>query len=264
MTSPIGKSGRDQTTAGGDTAADERIRPDVGRTAPGNGDAASEPIVPDADRIVPDAGRTAPGTGALDDERIVPDGERIVLDEELLVLNDEQITPDDERITDDKRIVPGGERIALASERKVLDKDDVVGEGGSTAEVSAAAGPPPDVTSGSAAARRSASESTGPPGRWPEIQAMFVDDPRASVELAAGLMDDSVETLFAAVKERQLALLSTWRWTGAGTEELRNALRAYRTFWNQVYAFWNQVDTFWNQVDALCGTPGGVQSQPHS
>ncbi len=93
---------------------------------------------------------------------------------------------------------------------------------------------------------------------------MFVDDPRASVELAAGLMDDSVETLFAAVKERQLALLSTWRWTGAGTEELRNALRAYRTFWNQVYAFWNQVDTFWNQVDALCGTPGGVQSQPRS
>ena len=160
--------------------------------------------------------------------------------------------------------MPGGERIALASERKVLDKDDVVGEGGSTAEVSAAAGPPPDVTSGSAAARRSASESTGPPGRWPEIQAMFVDDPRASVELAAGLMDDSVETLFASVKERQLALLSTWRWTGAGTEELRNALRAYRTFWNQVYAFWNQVDTFWNQVDALCGTPGGVQSQPHS
>ena len=66
---------------------------------------------------------------------------------------------------------------------------------------------------------------------------MFVDDPRASVELAARLMHDSVETLIASVKERQHALLSGWQGTGASTEELRTALRAYRTFWNQVDSF---------------------------
>ena len=66
---------------------------------------------------------------------------------------------------------------------------------------------------------------------------MFVDDPRASVELAAGLMDESVEALIATVKERQHALLSAWQGTGTGTEDLRTALQAYR-------AFWYRVDTF--------------------
>lgn len=66
---------------------------------------------------------------------------------------------------------------------------------------------------------------------------MFVDDPRASVELAAGLAADSVQALIASVKERQHALLSAWQGADAGTEDLRTALRAYRTFWNRVDAF---------------------------
>jgi len=32
---------------------------------------------------------------------------------------------------------------------------------------------------------------------------MFVDDPRSSVELAAGLVDDSVESIVMSVKEQQ-------------------------------------------------------------
>jgi hypothetical protein len=34
--------------------------------------------------------------------------------------------------------------------------------------------------------------------RWPEIQAMFVDDPRASVQLVASLLDHSVDALVAS------------------------------------------------------------------
>jgi hypothetical protein len=46
-----------------------------------------------------------------------------------------------------------------------------------------------------------------PAGRWIEIQAMFVDDPRACVELAVGLVDDRVEAHVTSVRERQHWLL---------------------------------------------------------
>ncbi len=50
-------------------------------------------------------------------------------------------------------------------------------------------------------------------------------------------MDESVEALIASVRQRQQVLLSAWQGTDAGTEELRNALQGYRTFWNQLDAF---------------------------
>ena len=252
MTSPIGQSGRDQKEADGDMPAEERITSAARPTAPGNSGPADEPVVSDDERIVPDAGRTAPGDSApddeqivSDDEQIVPDGERIVSDSEPIALDDERVMPDDERIVpDDERIVVldddplmlDDDPLVLDDDQDVLDKDDVAGEGGSAAAASAAAGPSSELTPGPEA-RRSVSEGTRPGGRWPEIQSMFVDDPRASVELAAGLMDDSVQTLIASVKERQHALLSSWQPAGASTEELRSALRAYRTFWNQVDSF---------------------------
>jgi hypothetical protein len=70
--------------------------------------------------------------------------------------------------------------------------------------------------------------------RWHEIQAMFVDDPRASIELAAGLVDDRIEAFVVSVKDRQQALRSAWHGDDAGTEDLRLALRRYRAFWNHL------------------------------
>ena len=69
---------------------------------------------------------------------------------------------------------------------------------------------------------------------WNEIQAMFVDDPRASIERAAGLVDDRVEELIQSIRGRQLSMQSAWQATYAGTEELRVALQHYRTFWNSL------------------------------
>jgi hypothetical protein len=69
---------------------------------------------------------------------------------------------------------------------------------------------------------------------WNEIKAMFVDDPRASIERAAGLVDDRVEELVASVRERQHSMRSAWQANHAGTEELRVALQHYRTFWNSL------------------------------
>jgi hypothetical protein len=71
-------------------------------------------------------------------------------------------------------------------------------------------------------------------GPWNEIQAMFVDDPRASIERAAGLVDDRVEELIQSLRGRQLSMQSAWQATHAGTEELRVALQHYRTFWNSL------------------------------
>src|ERR1022692_551735 len=80
-------------------------------------------------------------------------------------------------------------------------------------------------------------DSTSPDAQWPEIQAMFVDDPLSSVELAAGLVVDSARALARSIKERQDALLAVRHGDGAGTEELRLALQQYRALWNRLEDF---------------------------
>ena len=107
---------------------------------------------------------------------------------------------------------------------------------GSPSLGSAAAIVPESVTDSYPASNTAspASNTTSAGGPWNEIQAMFVDDPRASIERAAGLMDDRVEELIQSVKERQHSMQSVWQTTDAGTEELRVALQHYRTFWNSL------------------------------
>jgi hypothetical protein len=76
-----------------------------------------------------------------------------------------------------------------------------------------------------------ASRAAGADRQWSELMAMFVDDPRGSVQLAAGLVEHAVEDLVASVRHRQASLASAWQDTEAGTEALRGALREYRAFW---------------------------------
>ena len=73
--------------------------------------------------------------------------------------------------------------------------------------------------------------------RWHEIKAMFVDDPRSSAEMAAGLVDDSVQALVASVREQQDSLLAAWHGENAGTEELRAAVQHYRAFGDRLADF---------------------------
>jgi len=79
--------------------------------------------------------------------------------------------------------------------------------------------------------------STATDSRWPEIQAMFVDDPLSSVELAAGLVVDSAHAVAVSIKQRQDALLAARQGNNAGTEELRLALQQYRALWNRLEDF---------------------------
>ena len=73
--------------------------------------------------------------------------------------------------------------------------------------------------------------------RWHEIQAMFVDDPHSSAEMAAGLVDESVQALVASVREQQDSLLAAWHGENAGTEELRAAVQHYRAFGGRLADF---------------------------
>jgi hypothetical protein len=90
-----------------------------------------------------------------------------------------------------------------------------------------------------AAAEAAAGGGTaGHPGqlhqRWAAIQAAFVDDPRGSVAAAAELVTEAVGTLVASVKERERGLRGEWDRGGVDTEGLRNALRSYRRFLDQL------------------------------
>jgi hypothetical protein len=232
MTSPIGKSRQDQMEPADGSPEDERLMPEEERPVP-----EEERPVPEDERPVPDAGATVPGEGEL-----VPDEERIVLADD----------PDDDPvILDDDRIVPGQGDAATAGspgqaavgtvgrDAQEAGADDMAAGADDMPAgtlVTAPAGPQPAAAAARTSAR-GAAESTSLSAQWPEILAMFVDDPRASVEMAAGLTDDSVEALIGSVKQRQHALLSAWQGTDAGTEDLRTTLQAYRTFWNHVDAF---------------------------
>jgi hypothetical protein len=67
---------------------------------------------------------------------------------------------------------------------------------------------------------------------WHDIQAMFVDDPRGSVDLAAAAADSAVSALLETLHQRQSALVpaGTTSADPGSTEQLREALRSYRVF----------------------------------
>jgi hypothetical protein len=70
--------------------------------------------------------------------------------------------------------------------------------------------------------------------RWSEILVSFVDDPRSSVQMAAGAVDEAIDEFVNSVRARQRALASSWQGTETDTERLRTALRDYRKLWHQV------------------------------
>jgi hypothetical protein len=72
---------------------------------------------------------------------------------------------------------------------------------------------------------------------WTEIQAAFVDEPRSAVEQADGLVAEAIQKLagmFAAERDR---LEGQWdRGDDVDTEDLRQALQRYRSFFTRLLA----------------------------
>jgi hypothetical protein len=74
-------------------------------------------------------------------------------------------------------------------------------------------------------------------GRWREVQAGFVDDPKRAVQDADVLVAELMQSLASAFSERKHLLEDQWReGTSAETEDLRLALRGYRSFLDQLLA----------------------------
>ena len=74
-------------------------------------------------------------------------------------------------------------------------------------------------------------------GRWDEIQAGFVDEPRQAVEKADALVADLVKRITASFSEARSGLESQWsQGEEASTEDLRVALTRYRSFFQRLLA----------------------------
>ncbi|MGP3980085.1 hypothetical protein [Streptomyces sp. KR80] len=71
--------------------------------------------------------------------------------------------------------------------------------------------------------------------RWQEIQSGFVDDPREAVHAADALVADVMQTLATSFAEHKQGLEEQWqRGEEVATEDLRVALRRYRSFFNRL------------------------------
>ncbi|MFE2738716.1 MULTISPECIES: hypothetical protein [unclassified Streptomyces] len=81
----------------------------------------------------------------------------------------------------------------------------------------------------------SAEDEEGFRSRWQEIQSKFVDDPRDAVHSADALVADVMQTLATTFADRKQELEEQWsRGDRADTEDLRMALRHYRSFFNRL------------------------------
>ena len=72
-------------------------------------------------------------------------------------------------------------------------------------------------------------------GRWTDIQASFVDEPRGAVQQADSLVAEVMQRLAQGFAEERRTLEQQWdKGDEVDTEELRQALRRYRSFFDRL------------------------------
>jgi hypothetical protein len=73
--------------------------------------------------------------------------------------------------------------------------------------------------------------------RWERIQGSFVDEPRKAVQEADALVDETVKRLSTLFSQERDRLEEAWdRKDNVSTEDLRIALRRYRSFFDRMLA----------------------------
>jgi hypothetical protein len=71
--------------------------------------------------------------------------------------------------------------------------------------------------------------------RWDDIQIHFVDDPRKAVEKADNLVAETMKRLAEIFSEERKNMESQWsRGENVSTEDLRQSLQRYRSFFNRL------------------------------
>ncbi|HTJ22384.1 MAG TPA: hypothetical protein VL383_08305 [Gemmatimonadaceae bacterium] len=72
-------------------------------------------------------------------------------------------------------------------------------------------------------------------GRWTEIQAGFVDEPRRAVQQADTLVSDVISRIADSFSRERTQLEQQWdRGGDVSTEDLRQALQRYRSFFSRL------------------------------
>ncbi|MFD8077855.1 hypothetical protein ACFV3E_34970 [Streptomyces sp. NPDC059718] len=104
--------------------------------------------------------------------------------------------------------------------------------------------PPPEDMAGTPARETAADEAPELLGsqdqenfrdRWQRIQSEFVDDPRDAVHAADELVADVMQKLASTFAQHKGDLEGQWtRGEQVNTEDLRTALRRYRSFFNRL------------------------------
>jgi hypothetical protein len=78
-------------------------------------------------------------------------------------------------------------------------------------------------------------EAEGFRSRWTEVQTGFVDEPRSAVEQADGLVAEMMKRLAQVFADERSKLEEQWsRGDDISTEDLRQALRRYRSFFDRL------------------------------
>jgi hypothetical protein len=73
--------------------------------------------------------------------------------------------------------------------------------------------------------------------RWEQVQTEFVDEPRGSVEKADQLVASTIKRLAEVFAEERTRLEHEWaQGDNVSTEDLRQALRKYRSFFDRMLA----------------------------
>jgi hypothetical protein len=74
--------------------------------------------------------------------------------------------------------------------------------------------------------------------RWEQVQTEFVDEPRGSVEKADQLVASTIKRLAEVFAEERTRLEHEWaKGDNVSTEDLRQALRKYRSFFDRMLSF---------------------------
>lgn len=70
--------------------------------------------------------------------------------------------------------------------------------------------------------------------QWLEIQSRFVDDPSVSVKEADDLVAEVIKNITRSFADKRISLESQWKSGDVSTEDLRVAMKRYRSFFNRL------------------------------
>lgn len=126
-------------------------------------------------------------------------------------------------------IEPNSDRPAVVAE---TNRREVISMGGTASATGAATAPAMESETGPLFASSEASELRR---RWDAIQVGFVDEPRKAVEEADTLVAGTMKRLAEIFAEERNNLEGQWdKGENVSTEDLRLALRRYRSFFSRL------------------------------